>query len=198
MPKPFDWTKLRPVRIKIDASGLRRLAAELKRRGRGHEATTRRLIRGAGDVVDREVEKNLSGRVLRIRSRALLGSWQSSVEGTTYTGFSDVGYGALWERGFVAAAWHFPVPGKRVRVKGRGWRTIQHPTKWGVPAGKIVKQGPGDWRMSTARGLEPIVWRRTRGGRRPPRKWAEPARKRGQRWLDAAIGRELKDLWETM
>lgn len=181
----FEWTVLEPVRLQVDTRELRGVASALAMWPDATGKAMRTALLETGAEINEAIRENLSGKVLGRRSGRLLGSWVSGmVSDLEWAGHSRVGYGALWERGFVQRAGIFPV-----RLLGGG--------KVGpLPEGTPTKRGPGDWVfVGTAGKQYAMAWRRTKGGQRGPRPWAEPAMRAVQpsfvRRVNAAVVRVM-------
>jgi len=192
----FSWDVLQPVQVKVDTRHLLALGASLAAMPRRTAAVMGPIVRHYGQRVDEEVDRNLSGRVLNVRSGEGRGSWTSGMTGpTSWEGENEVGYLALWETGFTASPGHFPARGQRVPGKAGKLITVLDEANVGLPAGTIEKRGPGDWWMHATGKAYPMVWLSTKGGPRPARRWAGKALEVVEPEFLRAVSQGLVQVW---
>lgn len=195
----FSWDVLKPVEVRVDTRHLLALGASLAVMPERTAAVMGPIVQKYGSRIDEEVDANLSGRVLNVRSGEGRGSWTSGMTGpTTWEGENEVGYLALWETGFTASPGIFPVRGKRVPGKRGGMVTVPDFDNLGV----------AEFDLNTLKRVEPghlvafpggkettITFLHTKGGKREPRRWAGKALEAVEPEFLRAVSHGLVEVW---
>lgn len=191
----FSWDVLQPVEVRVDTRYLLALGASIAAMPERTAEVMGPIVKKFGSRIDDEVDANLSGRVLNVRSGEGRGSWTSGMTGpTTWEGENEVGYLALWERGFTAAPGHFPVRAQIVQGRDHDVH-IPNMSQPGVPVGTFEKDQDGNWFVNATGKRIPIVWRGTKGGPRAPRRWAGKALEVVEPEFLQAVNRGLVHVW---
>jgi hypothetical protein len=187
----WKWDVLEPVQVKVDARELQALGLALRVLPDRTIEIMGPIVRRHGARIDAEVDANLSGRVLNVRSGEGRGSWEGGMTGPmSWEGENEQGYMTLWERGFTASPGLFPVRGKRVMGKSGKLITVIDEANPGLPTfdlKSIQKLEPGHLVAYPTGKQTTVTFLHTTGGPRAARPWAQPA-------LDAVTPGFLQDV----